>query len=232
MRGTEKESMSAPHHRFELSVKQVAASALAAASAAVAASTLGVAGTVIGAAVMSVVATVGSAVYGHSIARTQETLRRVRPAPESASTGSTAAPRRVRPLAVAGTTGLVFALAVGGLTLVEVVGQRPVASMVSGDRTNDRANDRADDGAAAATTLGQLTGGSTPADEAKPGNGREEPAGAGAPAADPAEEPAPSPSPTAGGDTPTPTPSPTPTDPPVSPRPARSNPPDSPAAAP
>lgn len=220
--------MSAPHHGFELNVKQVAASALAAASAAVATSTLGVAGTVIGAAVMSVVATVGSAVYGHSIARTQETLRRVRPAPESAATGSTAARRRVRPLAVAGTTALVFAVAVGGLTLVEVVGQRPVASMMAGDRT--------DASVAAATTLGQLTGGSTPADEAKPGNDREGPDGAGAPAADPAadpaEEPALSPSPTAGGDTPTPTPSPTVTDPPVSPPPTtRSNPPDSPSAA-
>lgn len=215
--------MSVPHHRFELNAKQVAASALAAASAAVAASTLGVAGTVIGAAVMSVVATVGSAVYGHSIARTQERLRRVRSVSGPQLSGSTAAPRRVRPLAVAGTAAIVFAVAVASLTLVEVVGQRPVASMVAGDRTDDPG---------AATTLGRLTSGSSAADEEKRRNDADQPAGADVPAASPSAEPSPSASPTAGGDTPTPTPSPTPTDPPVSPQPTRSNPPSSPAAAP
>jgi hypothetical protein len=55
--------------KFGLSVPQVLAGALAAASAAVASSWLGVAGTVIGAAVVSVVASVGTVIYGHSLER-------------------------------------------------------------------------------------------------------------------------------------------------------------------
>ena len=48
----------------------MAAGALAAVSAAVVASLFGVAGTVIGAAVASVVSTVGAALYGESLRRT------------------------------------------------------------------------------------------------------------------------------------------------------------------
>jgi uncharacterized membrane protein len=64
--------------KFQLSVLQVIAGALAAVTAAVVASTLGVAGTLIGAAVMSIIATVGSALYNHSFeqARTRIRMRR------------------------------------------------------------------------------------------------------------------------------------------------------------
>ncbi|EDY42121.1 hypothetical protein [Streptomyces sp. SPB074] len=64
-----------PAKRFDLSVPQVAGSALASVAAAIAASQLGVYGTVIGAGVMSVVATTGGSVFQHLFRRTGEQLR-------------------------------------------------------------------------------------------------------------------------------------------------------------
>lgn len=61
--------------RLEVTGTQVLTSGLASVSAAVVASVFGVAGTVVGAAVVSVVATVGSAVYGVWIRRTQTRLQ-------------------------------------------------------------------------------------------------------------------------------------------------------------
>lgn len=63
--------------RIQLSMAQVAASCLAAVSAAVLCSFFGVAGTVIGTAATSLVATVGSAIYGYSLRRTKNRLRRL-----------------------------------------------------------------------------------------------------------------------------------------------------------
>ena len=63
--------------RIQLSAAQVAASCLAAVSAAVICSFFGVAGTVIGTAVASIVATTGSALYSHSLRRTRARLRRM-----------------------------------------------------------------------------------------------------------------------------------------------------------
>ncbi|MFF3157886.1 hypothetical protein [Streptomyces sp. NPDC057910] len=63
--------------RIDLSVPQVAGSALAAVAAAVLASTLGVYGTFIGAGVVSVVATCGGTVFQHFFKRTGEQLREV-----------------------------------------------------------------------------------------------------------------------------------------------------------
>jgi hypothetical protein len=63
--------------RIQLSMAQVAASCLAAISAAVLCSFFGVAGTVIGTAATSIVATVGSAIYGYSLRRTKNRLRRL-----------------------------------------------------------------------------------------------------------------------------------------------------------
>ncbi|MEU9098059.1 hypothetical protein [Streptomyces sp. NPDC048361] len=63
--------------RIDLSVPQVAGSALAAIAAAVLASTLGVYGTFIGAGVVSVVATCGGTVFQHFFKRTGEQLREV-----------------------------------------------------------------------------------------------------------------------------------------------------------
>lgn len=80
--------------RFGLSTTQVVASALAAISSAVAASYLGVAGTVLGAGFGSIVATVSTALYQHSLTRTNERLKRVAPAPIQA--GRTAAAATVQ----------------------------------------------------------------------------------------------------------------------------------------
>ncbi|MET9918817.1 hypothetical protein ABZZ04_17225 [Streptomyces sp. NPDC006435] len=63
--------------RIDLSVPQVAGSAVAAVAAAVAASQLGVYGTVLGAGVMSVVATCGGSVFQHFFRRTGEQIREV-----------------------------------------------------------------------------------------------------------------------------------------------------------
>ncbi|MFF0742295.1 hypothetical protein ACFYVL_18040 [Streptomyces sp. NPDC004111] len=63
--------------RIDLSVPQVAGSALAAVVAAVLASQLGVYGTVIGAGVVSIVATSGGSIFQHLFKRTGEQLREV-----------------------------------------------------------------------------------------------------------------------------------------------------------
>ncbi|MGC5364507.1 hypothetical protein ACPXCE_23035 [Streptomyces sp. DT24] len=63
--------------RMELSLPQVAGSAVAAVAAAVAASQLGVYGTILGAGVMSVVATCGGSVFQHFFRRTGEQIREV-----------------------------------------------------------------------------------------------------------------------------------------------------------
>lgn len=68
--------------RIELSVAQVAGSALATVAAAVLASQMGVYGTVIGAGVMSVVATAGGTVFQHFFRRTGEQIREVKVRPK------------------------------------------------------------------------------------------------------------------------------------------------------
>jgi hypothetical protein len=61
--------------RIDVTATQAVASMLAALTGAIAASSLGIAGTIIGAAFMSLASTVGSAVYKHYIARSNERLR-------------------------------------------------------------------------------------------------------------------------------------------------------------
>ncbi|WNI22000.1 hypothetical protein [Streptomyces sp. ITFR-16] len=63
--------------RIDLSLPQVAGSAVAAVAAAVAASQLGVYGTILGAGVMSIVATCGGSVFQHFFRRTGEQIREV-----------------------------------------------------------------------------------------------------------------------------------------------------------
>ncbi|MFJ5849382.1 hypothetical protein [Streptomyces sp. NPDC092903] len=63
--------------RIDLSLPQVAGSAVAAVAAAVAASQLGVYGTIMGAGVMSIVATCGGSVFQHFFRRTGEQIREV-----------------------------------------------------------------------------------------------------------------------------------------------------------
>jgi hypothetical protein len=69
-----KQEMTSPDRRPQISLAQVAGSALAAVSAAVVASFLGVGGTVLGAALGSLIATLGGAVYAHSFRRAGEKL--------------------------------------------------------------------------------------------------------------------------------------------------------------
>src|SRR4051812_37449098 len=138
------------------SLIQVAASALAAVSAAVIASLFGVAGTMIGAAVASVVSTVGVALYSESLHRTHAGIRRagrqlarlpMRGAPEDRSVGTGGMPllpdhlnprrgparrRWLRWSTVAATVVAVFATAMGVVTVVELIGQQPVAALVGG----------------------------------------------------------------------------------------------------
>lgn len=90
--------------RFELSVTQLVATALAAITATIAASYLGVSGTVIGAALASVVSAVGNAVYGHSLRSTRDRVRVV--VPPRSRRGAPSAPELFPPLgrATAGPT--------------------------------------------------------------------------------------------------------------------------------
>ncbi|MFH8407275.1 hypothetical protein ACH4FX_21150 [Streptomyces sp. NPDC018019] len=74
--------------RLDLSVAQVAGSALAAAVAAFLAGQLGVYGTIIGAGVVSVVATTGGSIFQHLFRRTGEQLK------EAATVGTRPKPRR------------------------------------------------------------------------------------------------------------------------------------------
>ncbi|MFH8473748.1 hypothetical protein [Streptomyces sp. NPDC018000] len=67
--------MEPKERRIDLSLPQVAGSAVAAVAAAVAASQLGVYGTILGAGVMSVVATCGGSIFQHLFRRTGEQIR-------------------------------------------------------------------------------------------------------------------------------------------------------------
>jgi hypothetical protein len=73
-----KQEMSSPDRRPDINLAQVAASALAAVSAAVVASFLGVGGTVLGAALGSTVATVAGAVYAHTFRQARDRLTETR----------------------------------------------------------------------------------------------------------------------------------------------------------
>ncbi|MFE0423473.1 hypothetical protein [Streptomyces sp. NPDC058953] len=129
-----------PRH-LDLSVPQVAGSALAAVAAAVLASRLGVYGTIIGAGVVSIVATCGGSVFQHLFSRTGDQLRdsgglgrsgRRRPkadrapepaaAPDGAFGAATIHGTRVRgwrrPVAAA---AVVFGVAMAGITGYEML---------------------------------------------------------------------------------------------------------------
>ncbi|WP_318214774.1 hypothetical protein [Streptomyces sp. SCL15-6] len=125
--------------RIDLSVPQVAGSALAAVVAAKLASSFGVYGTLVGAGLISVVATCGGSVFQHFFRRTAEQLRakraaeacvaagagrsggRTAPAPGEFTEGTVYRARVTswkRPLVAA---ALVFGVTMGGITAYEVV---------------------------------------------------------------------------------------------------------------
>ncbi|TGB16891.1 hypothetical protein E4099_04360, partial [Streptomyces palmae] len=140
---------------MELSVAQVAGSALAAVAAAVLASRLGVYGTIAGAGVVSVVATTGGSVFQHLFRRTGEQLREAReqawpaglpqdasgaafrkapPTPTGEYGAATVHGTRLRgwkrPALAAGT---VFVLAMGTLTGIELFAGGPVSNLWGGN---------------------------------------------------------------------------------------------------
>jgi hypothetical protein len=155
MEERDQEDRTAKRRVLDLSVIQVSASALAAIVGAVLASELNVYGTVIGAAVVSVGATCGGAVFQHVFRRTGEEIRSRVPAatvskPGGGPTPVTAAARptgaedresvttyrsgrRLYPRSWKGyalLTGLVFVLAMGVVTAVERVADKPLAAIV------------------------------------------------------------------------------------------------------
>ena len=145
--------------RSGLSPLQVIAGGLAASSAAVVASFFGVAGTVIGAALASVVASLSAALYGESLRRTEERLRRLRGGRSSAPAAAAPLPPRLSPRRapaprrrprwsrVALGAAAAFGLAMVLITTVELIGQRPVSALVGASSHTST------------TTVGEITGG-------------------------------------------------------------------------
>ncbi len=144
--------------RVALSLPQILAGALAAASAAAAASWLGLAGTVLGAVVASIVVPVSTALYSHPIERSSQVIRESLP-PRPERTGSAGEPtsgsaghgprprpvsapkssglemrRRIRWGAVAVSCLLVLVVAFGALTALEAVLGRSFSSLTGSDR--------------------------------------------------------------------------------------------------
>lgn len=114
----------------ELRVSKLLAGGLAAISGAVVASRIGVEGTLTGAALTSIFVAVATALYSHSLTLAHGRMRRVlvRRAGGDADTGQPAAqPIRWQRVAVA--AAVVFVIAVGAITAVEVVAGQPLASL-------------------------------------------------------------------------------------------------------
>ncbi|WP_345623843.1 hypothetical protein [Streptomyces ziwulingensis] len=160
--------------RIDLSVPQVAGSALSAVIAAKLASSFGVYGTILGAGLISVVATCGGSVFQHFFKRTGEQLRVRRPAEQPraggraavAASGSWPSPptgeftpgtvyrARVRgwkrPLLAA---ALVFGVAMGGITAYELLsghnlsggGSTTVSNALSGHSASSSGTDGSDE---------------------------------------------------------------------------------------
>jgi hypothetical protein len=164
----------------QLSATQVAAGALAAVSSAVVASFFGLAGTLIGAALASVISTVSAALYSNSLQKTNDKLRRARgqligrPSAVEETKVAPAAPaapatqvlpahldprrapaRRSRPrwTRVAVYAAAVFVMAMGIVTGIELIGQKPVSALVGGTETSRT------------TTLGEITTASSSSDQ-------------------------------------------------------------------
>lgn len=147
--------------KLDVTGTQVCASTLASVSAAAVASIFGVAGTVVGAALASIVATVGSAFYSHGISRTSEKLQQtpvaglIRPGVGGLTRRFAAAPVSARDdgdgdgdgdgssgwrawlaerhWGVVAGVAIVFAGSLLAVTLIELVGQQPLASLTGND---------------------------------------------------------------------------------------------------
>jgi hypothetical protein len=114
----------------ELRVSKLLAGGLAAISGAVVASRIGVEGTLAGAALTSIFVAVATALYSHSLTLAHGRMRRVlvSRAGGDADPGEAGA-RPIRWQRVAVTAAVVFVIAVGAITAVEVVAGQPLASL-------------------------------------------------------------------------------------------------------
>ena len=168
-----------------IDIPKTVAGALAAVCAAVVGSYLGVAGTLIGAAVASVVGTVGTEVYERSIKKGGKRLQTLAPAfikapaavgtppvaavTEEYSPSHIVAPRpQIRWKRVALLAGAAFVLAMGSLTVVEMLAHKSVASMVGNDTTaGSTVGGLLDPGSGSATTTpSHAPSSATPSDTA------------------------------------------------------------------
>jgi hypothetical protein len=114
----------------ELRVSKLLAGALAAITGAAVASTVGFEGTLVGAALMSILMTVTTAVYTHSLGFAQRRMRRAlvsRVGGDVEAGGPRVRPIRWQRVGVA--AAVVFAMALGAITMVEAVAGQPLASL-------------------------------------------------------------------------------------------------------
>ncbi|WP_405923737.1 hypothetical protein [Streptomyces sp. NBC_00035] len=217
--------------RLDLSVPQVAGSAVAAVVAAKLASYFGVYGTMLGAGLVSVVATCGGTVFQHFFKRTGEQIRDVtvqaKPKSQQAPaagefTEGTVYRARVRswrrPVVAA---ALVFGVTMAGITTYELVSGRSFSgdgrSTTVGDAFSGSGSNSTSEPGTSSTSSTSGTSGTTPS----AGSSSAEPSGgssAGATQDDggattPTPTPSSSATPQAGDDTPAPTPSATATSP-------------------
>ncbi|MEY9948319.1 hypothetical protein [Kitasatospora sp. GAS1066B] len=241
--------------RIDLSLAQVAASALAAVVGAVLASELGVYGTIIGAAVVSVGATTGGAVFHHLFRRTGEQLR------EATERGPGSAVNELRQVPLTDTTALptawhaegeragwtdsevfrarrrwswrtyaavsvlVFALAMTPILIVELAAGRTVNSMTTGQDGGGTSIFPAGGSKHSDPSPGKPAGG-VPAAPPSPSGGGTPSRPAGSPSASPAA------SASGGGASPSPSPTPSESVTSAGPTPTPSTPPTSSPPAP
>ncbi|MGW4159944.1 hypothetical protein [Streptomyces sp. NPDC004788] len=197
--------------RFDLSVPQVAGSAVAAVVAAKLASSLGVYGTILGAGVISVIATCGGPVLQHFFRRTGEQMRATAPArqpkraPEIGEFGEpTTHGTRMRgwkrpALAAAA----VFLLAMGGITAYELTSGQDLSGTKGSTTFGSavRGGGSGKDEPPVRTPDGRRGGGAaTPTPDATPGGGG---TGTGTATPDPSGTPTPTPSGSTGTEDPT-----------------------------
>jgi hypothetical protein len=115
---------------------QIFSGAMASVTAAVVASYFGIAGTLVGAAITSVVATIGGALYRQSIEQAQARVvlrRNPKTGEVQKEVVAPAEPRPKRSLPwgpIIAAIVLVFALALGAVTAVEVAARKPIASLL------------------------------------------------------------------------------------------------------
>lgn len=205
--------------RLDLSVPQVAGSALAAVAAAKLASSFGVYGTILGAGVVSVIATCGGSLLQHFFSRTGEQLREVNTsaaptAPGEYSVGTvhrarwrapgtrgnrgnrgSGGSRRKRPLIAA---ALVFGVTMAGITTYELA-SGTAFSGGSGTTVGDAVKGRGSASTPSSTTPSTpgADEGATPSQEGSPAAGGDATVGAGDSAGTAAPDATPSPEPSA-----------------------------------